>query len=153
MTEHKGILGMFAGHAFLQGFSERHLMTLASGASPFSFNPGEFLAREGEPAKAFYLIQSGHVSIVTHSPDRRTMPIQTVGPGDVIGWSWVVEPHRWVFDCQALDSVHGLTFDSEWLREACHKDYELGYLLLKHLLSVIAGRLAATRLQLLDLHK
>jgi CRP/FNR family transcriptional regulator, cyclic AMP receptor protein len=148
-----GILGTFASHAFLSGLNQRHLMLLASGVRPFTAAPNEVLGREGELAKAFYLIQAGHVELGLHTPDRGVVPIQTVGPGEIVGWSWLVPPHRWQFDCRAMDAVKGLDLDAEWLREKCEQDYELGYHLLKQLLTVVANRLAATRLQLLDIYK
>ena len=152
MTE-PGVLGTFASHAFLSGLSERHRMLLASGVRPFTAAPNELLAREGETAKTFFLIQGGHVALALHTPDRGAVPIHTVGPGEIVGWSWLVLPHRWQFDCRAVDPVQGLAFDAEWLREKCEQDQELGYHLLKQLVAVIANRLAATRLQLLDLYK
>ena len=152
MTE-QGVLGTFASHAFLSGLSERHRMLLASGARPFTAAPGELLAREGETAKTFYLIQAGHVALDLHTPDRGVVSIQTVEAGEIVGWSWLVPPHRWQFDCRAVDPVQGLAFDAEWLREKCEQDHELGYHLLKQLVAVIANRLAATRLQLLDIYK
>jgi CRP-like cAMP-binding protein len=152
MTE-QGLLGTFASHTFLGGLSERQRMLLASGARPIAAAPGELLAREGETATAFYLIQAGHVALDLHTPGRGVASILTVGPGEVVGWSWLVPPHRWQFDCRAVDPVQGLSFDAEWLREKCEQDHELGYHLLKQLVTVIANRLAATRLQLLDIYK
>ena len=149
----QGVLGAFASHAFLNGLSERHRMLLASGVRPFTAGPGELLAREGETAKSFYLIDAGHVALALHTPARGVVPIQTVGPGEIVGWSWLVPPHRWQFDCRAVDQVEGLAFDAEWLREKCEQDQDLGYQLLKQLVSVIANRLAATRLKLLDINK
>jgi CRP/FNR family cyclic AMP-dependent transcriptional regulator len=143
----QGLLGTFAGHLFLHGLKEHHLMTLASGVRPFTVPAGEFLAREGQTANAFYLIQSGAVELGTRLAGRG-VPVQTVGPGEVVGWSWLVPPHRWQFDCRAKDTVRGLALDAEWLREKCEQDHELGYQLLQHLLGVIASRLAATRVQL-----
>jgi CRP/FNR family cyclic AMP-dependent transcriptional regulator len=152
MTE-QGVLGTFASHGFLSALSERHRMLLASGARPFTAGPGELLAREGETAKTFYLIQAGHVALDLHTPDRGVVSIQTVEAGEIVGWSWLVPPHRWQFDCRAVDPVQGLAFDADWLREKCEQDHELGYHLLKQLVTVIANRLAATRLQLLDIYK
>ena len=149
----KGLLGIFASHSFMSNLSERHRMLLASGVRPFKAAAGELLAREKETSKAFYLIQSGHVALDLHTTDRKVVAIQTVGPGEVVGWSWLVPPHRWQFDCRAVDEVQGLAFDAEWLRDKCEQDHELGYQLLKQLLAVIANRLAATRLQLHGIHK
>jgi CRP-like cAMP-binding protein len=147
------ILSAFKSHAFLANLSQQHLMILASAVRPFAAEPGELFAKQGETANAFYLIQTGHVSIDMQRPLRDMVPIQTIGPGDVIGWSWMVPGCRWQFSCRATDEVKGLVFDSNWLRERCEGDHELGYHLLKQLVTVIAGRLAATRVQLLDTGK
>ena len=143
----------FSHHAFLRGLSERHLMMLASGVRPLTLRLGELLAHEGQPAKALYLIQTGHVAIETYRPAGGAVRVQTVGPGEVVGWSWIVEPYRWQFDARAMDAVTALALDAEWLRERCASDHELGYCLLKELVAVIAARLSATRLQLLDVYK
>jgi CRP-like cAMP-binding protein len=152
MTE-PGILGAFASHPFHQALSEQHRMRLASGVRPFTASPGEYLAREGEPAHAFYLIQSGQVAIGTHLAERGAVPIQTVGAGEVVGWSWLLPPYRWQFDARAVLAVQGLVFDANWLREQCEQDHEQGYHLLKQLLAVVSSRLAATRVQRLDIYQ
>jgi CRP-like cAMP-binding protein len=146
----EGLLGTFASHEFLRGLDRRHLMLLASGARPFTAVPGELLAHEGETAKAFYLIQSGHVALSARAGGRGNVEVQTVGPGEVVGWSWLVPPHRWQFEARAKDAVAGLAFDAAWLRQQCEEDHQLGYYLLRHLVTVLAGRLAATRRKLLD---
>jgi CRP-like cAMP-binding protein len=145
-----GLLAVFGGHAFLKDLSPRHLMLLASGVRPVEFKAGTYLGRDGETAKAFYLIQAGHVALRMHAHGAESVPVQTVGPGEVVGWSWLVAPHRWRFDCVASDHVTALAFDAEWLREKCEQDHELGYQLLKHLVTVMADRMTATWQQLLE---
>jgi CRP-like cAMP-binding protein len=152
MTE-PGVPGAFASHAFIQGLSDQHRIRLASGVRLFMASAGEYLAREGEPAHAFYLIQFGQVEIGTHLAERGAVPIQTVGAGEVVGWSWLLPPYRWQFDARATLAVQGLAFDAAWLREQCEQDHELGYQLLKQLLAVVSSRLAATRVQRLDIYK
>ena len=88
-----GIVDMFAQHDFLRGLSERHRMLLASGARPFTAKPEQVLAREGERAHAFFLIRSGHVALESALPKGDGVLIQNVGPGEIVGWSWLVPPH------------------------------------------------------------
>ncbi|MGE3804968.1 MAG: Crp/Fnr family transcriptional regulator [Gemmataceae bacterium] len=147
------ILNAFSSHGFIQGLSEQHRMKLAAGVRPFRTAAGDYLAREDQPAKAFYLVQSGHVAIGTHLGKQGAVPIQTVGPGDIVGWSWLLDPARWQFDARAVDDVQGLAFDADWLRQQCETDHELGYHLLRQMLRVLASRLTATRVQQLDIHK
>jgi CRP/FNR family transcriptional regulator, cyclic AMP receptor protein len=142
-----------APHPFLQGVGERIAAQLAAVAKPFSAKPGEVFARQGEAAEAFFLIQAGHVALDLYTPNRGAVPIQTVGPGECVGWSWLVPPNRWQFDCRAVDRVSGLVFDAAWLRKRCEEDHELGYQLLRQLVIVMGNRLAATRFQLLDVYK
>lgn len=144
----EGILKAFESHDFLRRLGDRHRLLLASGAQPFKVAPGEYLTREGEPAKAFYLIQSGQVEVVTRTANLGETVVQTVGPGEVVGWSWLLPPYRWQFNGRAVDTVQGIALDAEWLREKCEQDHELGYHLLTQLVAVIAGRLAATWRQL-----
>ncbi|HLW66982.1 MAG TPA: cyclic nucleotide-binding domain-containing protein [Gemmataceae bacterium] len=149
----QGILELFSSHAFLRGLSEQHRLMLASTARHFQAVPGEHLLREGDEARSFYLIQTGRAAIQIHRPGLGTVRLQTIGPGEIIGWSWIVPPYRWQFDAVAVTTVTGLALDAASLREKCTQDHELGYQLLKELLTVVSGRLSATRLQVLDLYK
>jgi CRP/FNR family cyclic AMP-dependent transcriptional regulator len=142
-----------ADHPFLQGLREPHRKRLAPEIKHFKAAPGEYLSREGEPARGFYLIQSGSVAIGTHLAERGATPIQTVGPGEVVGWSWLVPPYHWQFDACVVNALQGLAIDAGWLREQCENDHELGYDLVKQLLTVISGRLAACRVQRLDIYR
>jgi len=148
-----GFVQLFAPHEFLRDLSDRHRMILASGARPFTAKPGDLLAREGETANAFFLIRSGRVALETGTRGGARLLIQEVGPGEVVGWSWLVPPHRWQFSCRAVDAVEGLSFEAQWLRDLCERDASLGYHLLKQLVLVITQRLASTRRHLVELHR
>jgi CRP-like cAMP-binding protein len=145
---HPGLPGVFADHAFLKNLSQRHLMLLGSEARPVSFAEGEYLAKEGEPAKAFYLIKSGHVSLGTETDNHTLLGIQELGAGEPLGWSWLVPPHHWRFTAQARDQVEAIAINAAWLRDQCEADHELGYHILKQLAISLAERLAATRLKM-----
>lgn len=146
-------LPLHAPHAFLDGLDQRHRDLMAVGARPFAATAGEIIGAEGSEANRFILIQQGHVGLWQHCPGKGTIPIQTLGPGEVVGWSWLLPPYRWQFDCRAVDEVRGQQIDANWLREQCEKDSDFGYRIVKRLVAVLAERLAATRLQLLDIYK
>ena len=84
------------------------------------------------------------------TPRGEEVPIQNVGPGEVVGWSWLVPPHRWQFNGRPVQEVQGIAFNAQWLRDLCERDYSLGYHLLRQLVAVMAERLAATRRQLTE---
>ena len=146
------IMNGLSKHAFLQGISQRHLETLAGFTQQVTMTAGQHLGREREAANAFYLIQSGRVAIEVQKQDRGTARLQTIGPGEIVGWSWLVPPHFWQFDARVAEPVQALALDAERLRRQCADDHELGYELLTRLINVVAGRLAASRRKLLDLY-
>ena len=148
MTATNELSGMFTSHHFLHGLEERHRLLLASGARPFKAGPGQLLLRQGQEADAFYLIQSGQVALSVTTPRGEEVPIQNVRPGEVVGWSWVVPPHRWQYNGRAVQEVQGIAFNAQWLHDLHERDNSLGYHLLRQLVTAMAERMAATCRQL-----
>ncbi|HET6573204.1 MAG TPA: Crp/Fnr family transcriptional regulator [Fimbriiglobus sp.] len=142
------ILDAFASHEFLQSLDDRCLMDLASGASPFTRAAGEYLTRAGETSDALYLIQSGTVLVGSESADGELAPLMTVGPGGVVGCSWVVPPYDSKFTSRAVGPVHGLVIDAAWLRDRCERNHELGYHLHREINADLTRRLVASQEQM-----
>lgn len=139
--------------SFLRGMEPRHLDLLVGCAFNVRFDPNDFLVREGREAHLFYIIRSGHVSIETHSPGRGPICIQTLGEGDVLGWSWLMPPYTWQFDARALQLTRALALDATCLLAKCDEDHDLGYEIMKRFSNVIVQRLRATHLQLVDIRE
>jgi CRP-like cAMP-binding protein len=140
-------------HPFTKELAPTLRARLAPHAKMFSCAANGYIAREGQPAIGFYLVASGHASIGTLLGEKGSVTLQTVGPGDVVGWSWLLPPYVWQFDVRALEPVAGTLIDATQLRIACEQDPELGYHLLKQLVAVVGDRLAACRIRLLDIYR
>lgn len=123
---------------------------LAGCASRRSFEAGEYVLREGQPADTFYLLRSGQVALEIHEPGRGTFTIQTLGAGDILGWSWLFQPFRWHLDARTLTPLDTIAFDAICIREKCDDDSRLGNILMRHFAQAIVQRLQATRLQLVQ---
>ncbi len=143
---------ILADQPFLKGLAGVHLDLMAGCASNVRFSAGEFLFREGEEANHFYLVRHGRVAIEVFAAQRGTLTIETIGEGDLVGWSWLVAPYHWRFDARAIELTRAIAFDARCLRGKCEHDHDLGYELLKRFALVIEQRLQATRMQLLDLY-
>lgn len=148
---HANLIEALASHPFLEGMRSAHVERLAELCHAMTITPGQYLGREREAANALYLLRSGRVAIEMQKPDHSLVHVQTMGAGEVVGWSWLVAPHHWRFDMRVLDTVQALALDGDKLRLECESDHDLGYEVLKRLLTVIVGRLAATRRQVLDM--
>jgi CRP/FNR family transcriptional regulator, cyclic AMP receptor protein len=134
------------------GLSDEQRALLAGCAGNVHFREGDVLFREGDPADTFVLIRHGEVTIETYVPARGGITIETVGPGDIVGWSWLFAPYRWHFDARALSDVRATGFDGACLRGKCDDDPALGYELMRRFAQVLMERLQWTRLRLLDVY-
>jgi len=139
-------------HPFFKGLSKHHIQFIVGCAKNVRFAEGEVVFREGDRADQFYFVRQGLVAVELMVPQRGFTTVQTVGAGDVLGWSWLLPPYQWRFGARTLEETRALAFDAACLRNKCESDHDLGYELFKRFSSVITERLEATRLQLLDLY-
>jgi CRP-like cAMP-binding protein len=139
-------------HPFFAGMKEEHMDLLVGCASNVRFDAGQFILREGEEANKFYLIRQGKVAVEVYAPERGSINIQTLGAGEILGWSWLVPPYYWRLDARAVELTRAIALDGKCLREKCEKDHDLAYELLKRFSQVMVENLTATRLQLLNVY-
>ena len=143
---------MIAEHPFCNGL-ETHLVNLLSGcASNVRIEKDFHLFREGSDAKHFYLIREGTIALEVLARPRPPLVVETVGGGEVLGWSWLVPPYRWHFGARAIEPVRAVAVDGTCLRGKCEKNPHLGYELLRRTLQILSQRPEATRFRMLDLY-
>lgn len=144
---------LLAGHPFLKGLSPHQLRLLSDCAMVVNFRPGELIFREGDPANRFYLIQEGKVALESKTTPYDAPPIQKLGPGEVLGWSWLFPPYNWHFDARVVEPTTALFLYGTPLREECETDHDLGYELMKRMCEVVIARLQATRRQQMNVNR
>lgn len=135
-----------------RGLEPAQLQLIAGCGSNVHFDQGTVLFREGDAADTFYVVRHGTVSLETYVPARGPAMIETLEPGEVVGWSWLFPPYRWHFDARALTDVRATAFDGACLRGKADYDPRLGYDLMSRFAQVLIERLQWTRLRLLDLY-
>lgn len=141
-----------ARHPFFQEVALAELGAIVEHAAVISFEPGRLIFHQGEPAEQLFLITEGKVSLEVFAPQRGPILLMTLGPEDVLGWSWLFPPYRWHLDARALEPTQAIAIDGARLRERCETNHELGYQLMRHSVGVIEQRLQAALLQLVDLY-
>jgi CRP/FNR family transcriptional regulator, cyclic AMP receptor protein len=134
------------------GLEAGQLELIAGCASNVGFAEGERLFREGDQADVFFLVRHGLVALDAYVPNRGQITVETVGSGEIVGWSWLVPPYRWHFTGRAVEPVRAVQFDGACLRGKCGDDTGLGYELVTRFTQVLVNRLQATRLQLMDVY-
>ncbi len=143
---------LLADQPFLDGLSRAQLDKLSLWSKRKVFHAGVRLFEESGRADRFWLIRDGHVTLQTHVPGRGDVIVETLGPGAVLGWSWMFAPYRWHFSASAVETTLAIEFDGPGVRDMCEQNHELGYQLMSRFLTVVVDRMQATRLRLLDLY-
>jgi len=136
-------------HSFLKELAPDQVEALSAIARQVEFGPGESIFRQREVAEGFYLIEKGEVSLEYELPGQRKVEIQRIGPGELLGLSWLFEPYRWQFSATAISSVKANFFRAADVREQCAQDPKLGYKVMEGIARVLTQRLQATRHKLL----
>ncbi len=144
--------GVLAKHPFFAGLDPRYLEMAVGCATNMRFDAGEFVFRLGEEANHFYLIREGKVSLEVVAPGGSSITVQTLGGGDILGWSWLVAPYRLMFDARAAEPTRAIMLDGKCLRDKCETDHELGYELLKRVTSILGQALDAARVRLVNIY-
>src|SRR6476469_7217375 len=113
--------------------SPHQIRLMSDCAMQVHFRANERIFSEGDPANRFYLIQNGRVALESLVAGKGKVNIQTLGPGDVLGWSWMFPPYFWHFDARTLEPTDAVFMYGTPLREECEVDHELGYELMKRM--------------------
>ena len=136
---------------FTRSLKPAHLEKLAGMAFQATYREGDILYREGDLGDVLYIIEQGHVAVETHIPGQGRVTILTVGPGQLLGWSSFFPNKRKTASCRAVTNMRAVAISAPQLRDACQKDYEFGFEISLRLAELIADRLKATRLHLMDI--
>ncbi|MEU0647631.1 Crp/Fnr family transcriptional regulator [Streptomyces umbrinus] len=117
-----------------------------------SFETGTRLFDEGGRADRFWVVRTGVVALDLHVPGRRAPVIESLGHGELIGWSWHFAPHVWQLGAEAQHPVEAWEYDAVAVRAMCQEDPAFGRAVAVWVGQVLAHRLHAARTRLLDLY-
>jgi CRP-like cAMP-binding protein len=142
---------LIAAQPFFKGLNPQQLQLLAESALEMNFEAGQNIFEAGSPANRFYLILEGKVVLESELAEHDSMlPVQILGPGDNLGWSWLFPPYLIHLGAHAVEPTRTIFFYGTRLREQCEQDHEFGYELMKRIAEVATECLRATQQCLLE---
>lgn len=144
---------LLRAHPYLEALDDAQIAVIVGCAKNVRFDAGDHLMREGDVARAFFLLRVGRVSLDVHIPGKEPLRAETVEPGEIVGLSWLFEPYRVNIDARALEPVVALSFDGGCLRGKMDADPALGYAITRRVLASTISRLERVRLQRLDVFR
>lgn len=141
-TEIKQLL---ADHEFFSGLDEAALSFLAGEARGRDLDKNDVLFRYADPADHFYLLTSGRITLEVASIEGPPLELQELGPGELLGWSWLIPPYSMSFQARAVAPSTVIEFDGMAIRAHCDEDPAFGYALLKRFANLMSERVAYAR--------
>ncbi|HEX2675113.1 MAG TPA: cyclic nucleotide-binding domain-containing protein [Polyangiales bacterium] len=135
-----------AQHPFFQGLPEHYLTLLSSHATLHNFSAQQRVFKQDTAADHFYIVKTGKVQLEIPAISGEPLSVQVVGDNNLLGWSWLIPPYRWLFEARAIVPTTVVSMDGVKLRQACDNDPKLGYDLLRRFAVLMSERLSASRL-------
>jgi CRP-like cAMP-binding protein len=135
---------------FLQGIDDRYLSELAPLCRQEEFARQTTVFEEYDRAKDVYFIVDGQISLAI-CDSKGCRQIALVGMGELMGWSPLIGRTRLFDTARTLSPVKMLVVDAADLLEFCRTHAEFGFEFMRRAACVLAERLSATRIQLLEI--
>lgn len=128
----------------LKGLSEIEAGAVSALGQSLQVDAGHVLFRLAEPAERVFLVLRGRLTL--------TLPMQIRGreedvlieerlPGETLGWSGLIPPHRFTLNATAVTASELLAFERDKLLAHFAEYPEVGYRITRNVATVIGHRL------------
>ncbi|MEE8457559.1 MAG: cyclic nucleotide-binding domain-containing protein [Acidimicrobiia bacterium] len=136
----------------LARLDEREFAFFESLATELVLEPDEVLFREDGKAMRFFIIAEGILALEVERPAKPATTVQTLSDGALVGLSWRVSPHRWMWTARAVTETRLAVMDASFVRDECERNPDLDRLMWEIVAREASQRLHYARIQLLDLY-
>lgn len=130
--------------------NDRELEEVAKLATVEKRGAGMRIIREGTPAGAFYMLKEGKVAVRMSSRDGHEVNVDELGPGDVFGWSAVLDDQTFKADIWALEDCTLVVVDGDKIKKLFDANNHIGYRAVRMIAGIVADRLEKLRARLVD---
>jgi len=129
--------------SIFQGLNDRELEQIVTIAKEESYEGGVRIFEEKAQATDLYLVLEGEVDIKVKGADDERITIAQVMPGEILGWSAIVEPNMRTAGAWVEGPTKLITLRADSLQDLFEKNNHIGYRVMKVIASLISGRLKA----------
>ncbi len=163
MSAQTDTLDLLRESPFFEGMEWEHLEYFARHAWKKTFEPGDHVIKQGEPATAFYVLARGKIELSFAKPgatavapneesgpemDGQTLPHIVSHRGHPVGWASIVEPHRYRATAVARERTEMLVVEKDVLEEYAKERPDFGLAFMRRVLWLIGNHLRMTRTRL-----
>ncbi len=144
---------LIAENGFFRGLDDASIDFLAANARPRQLAEGHVLFHQGEPADHFYLMRDGHLCLEIPAIEGPALELQDIGPGQLVGWSWLIPPGQWNFQARARTAIDVLEFDGTAVLEHCEAEPRFGFEIARRFSGLMSERLQFARQKMMQAWK
>jgi CRP-like cAMP-binding protein len=141
-------------YPYFGNLSSSQLYAIADIAEQVSFEKGQTIFEECQPANELYLLLNGGVDFFYkseeefHPKSSKEFSVGEVNPGEPFGLSALLEPYVLNTTAKASKDCQAIKIDANALRLLFQKDEDLGYRMMTQTAKALMERLASVRVQL-----
>jgi CRP-like cAMP-binding protein len=128
----------------LAGLPDDAVEEITSLGFPVTLSKGHVLFDLGDPADKLYVLRSGNVALslpMTVRGSERDILVEERSPGQTVGWSALVPPHRFTLKATASIDSEVLALPREPLLGHLREHPEVGYTITRNVAAVVGHRL------------
>jgi len=141
-------------YPFFGTLSETQLREIARISEEVSYEKGEIIFEECQPAQGLYLLMEGGVDLTFKSQAEyypktsKVFHVGEINPGEIFSISSLIEPYVLNATATASSQIRAIKINAPALRALFEEDYDLAYHVMVQINKALMERLVATRVQL-----
>lgn len=152
---------LLSGFAFFSDVDPDTLEAIFDKGKILEFKARDVIFHVDDPATHFYGLLNGEIDLILVFKDKvlktdieyeeaiqasmvdeeKEIVVDKVRPGQVFGWASMAGPARRTVNAECSQNSRVIALPADELKAICDKDHNLGYMLMKRLSAMIAGRL------------
>jgi len=133
-------------YACFHALTEDQRQAVAQLAREECFYPGHTLFQDEKPGTQLYMLVAGEVEVLYNIGEEAPTRVDTVGEGEILGCSSLIEPYVYFSTARCLSEIETLVLDAEALRKLMEEDCQIGYSIQKYIIQILLDRILDLRL-------
>jgi len=134
--------------AIFEGLTAEELDAVGQHCEITTAKKGELIFKAGDPAHSLFLVRSGRTEVrfkVVYYAATVEISLDTIGAGEVCGWSAMIPPYSYTLTAYALDDAEFVQIKHTDLLDCCEGNTRLGYIVMKNIARIIGERYESAR--------
>jgi len=130
--------------AIFSELNEAEAAHILAVARPRQCHKGECLFMLGDHADRLYVVLSGRVELsfpLSFDGIVQDVPVESKTPGNALGWSALVKPHRFTLSARAAETSELAAFLRQDLFRVFEAEPHIGHVVMRYIAGVVGRRL------------